>query len=250
MDERYEFIDTKSVLDSDGFLTDYTMYRDTETGMYVFIFGDNDFYGPEEDSVDHECETFEEAYEWFNDYNGFDEELDEIEECDSIEASLEDGDGYDDRVAELKENINKMCFHYRAQLHVLSDDFETEVRDYEDLSTHYTELKQDVSDMYGIISELDEIRKELLVIGKDPSDVKSSKNILASTYGEEDFEGTDVATDLEMIKNEIQKIYYRLGHLQDKWFDTDIVYELNDAGSQIGKAFTTIRTALSVYRNQ
>ena len=104
--------------------------------------------------------------------------------------------------------------------------------------------------MYGIISELDEIRKELRVIGKDPSDVKSSENILAATYGEEDFEGTDVATDLEMIKEELARVYFRLGHLQDKWFDTELSYELNDAASQVGKAFTTIRTALLVYGKQ
>lgn len=250
MDERYEFIDTKSVLDYDGFLTDYTMYLDTETGEYVFIFGDNDYYGPDTDSIDHECESLEEAYEWFNDYDGAAGELEEVDECQSIEASSEEGNGYDDRVAELKENIIKRCSHYRAQLHVLSDDFETEVRDYEDLSTHYTELKQDVSDMYGIISKFDEIRKELQVIGKDPSDVESSENILASTYDEEDFDGTDLESDLIIMKQELEKVYFRLGHLQDKWFDTELSYELNDAASQVGKAFTTIRTALLVYGKQ
>lgn len=151
MDDRYEFIDTKSVLDSDGFLTDYTMYKDTETGMYVFIFGDNDFYGPDEGSVDWECETFEEAYEWFNDYNGFDEELDEIEECESIHAS---------------------------------------------------------------------------------------------SYGEEDFEGTDIQDDLLSMKNELERIYYRLDSLKAKWENDDIVWDIQDTIDSVGKAFTTLNTAL------
>ena len=162
MDERYEFIDTKSVLDYDGFLTDYTMYLDTETGEYVFIFGDNDYYGPDTDSVDHECESLEEAYEWFNDYDGAAGELEEVDECQSIEAS----------------------------------------------------------------------------------------SVKSSTYDEEDFDGTDLESDLIIMKQELEKVYFRLGHLQDKWFDTELSYELNDAASQVGKAFTTIRTALLVYGKQ
>lgn len=64
-------IATKSVPDSDGFSTDYTMYRDTNTGEYVFVFGDKDVYSPADGNFDWQCETEEEAWEWFNSYNGF-----------------------------------------------------------------------------------------------------------------------------------------------------------------------------------
>lgn len=64
-------IATKSVPDSDGFSTDYTMYRDTNTGEYVFVFGDKDVYSPADSNFDWQCETEEEAWEWFNSYNGF-----------------------------------------------------------------------------------------------------------------------------------------------------------------------------------
>lgn len=73
-------IASKSVTDSDGFLTDYTMYRDTSTGEYVFVFGDKDVYGPQDGNFDWSCETEEETWEWFNSYRGFDD----------------DDDGYDD----------------------------------------------------------------------------------------------------------------------------------------------------------
>lgn len=58
----------KFVEDSDGFLTEYTMYKDTVNGKYVFIYGDSDLYSPYSDSPDWECETEAEAWEWFDSY--------------------------------------------------------------------------------------------------------------------------------------------------------------------------------------
>ena len=67
----WEEIASKSVEDSDGFMTDYTMYRNINTGEYVFVFGDKDIYRPEDGNFDWECETEEEAKEWFDNYSGF-----------------------------------------------------------------------------------------------------------------------------------------------------------------------------------
>lgn len=71
-DGRYEFIDTKIVLDSDGSTTDYTMYYDNVRDRYVFVFGDSEVYTPYdgEGYFDFECETEEEAREWFDAYVG------------------------------------------------------------------------------------------------------------------------------------------------------------------------------------
>lgn len=74
--DRYEFIDTKQVQDSDGFWTDYTMYYDNVEDRWVFVFGDSDIYRPEDESFDWECDSEEEAWQWFNDYDGINE-LDE-----------------------------------------------------------------------------------------------------------------------------------------------------------------------------
>lgn len=75
--ERFTLVKSKSVLDSDGFYTDYTWYKDNFTGNHVMVFGDNEIYLPEDEWFDAEFETEEEAQEWFDSYNGFEDELEE-----------------------------------------------------------------------------------------------------------------------------------------------------------------------------
>lgn len=64
----------KKVLDSDGFYTDYTMYSNEDGTSYIFMFGDEDMYGPDPQYADYECSNWDEAAEWWNDYNGFGED--------------------------------------------------------------------------------------------------------------------------------------------------------------------------------
>lgn len=76
-DSIFSEVKSKQVLDSDGFYTDYTMYAKTSPDgerEYVFVFGDRDLYRPEDGGYDYECDTYAEAIEWFDDYNGFDED--------------------------------------------------------------------------------------------------------------------------------------------------------------------------------
>ena len=72
-ESRFERIKGKSVMDTDGFYTDYTMYYDTLLDKYVFVFGDEELYSPESSNFDWECDSEREANEWFNGYNGYDE---------------------------------------------------------------------------------------------------------------------------------------------------------------------------------
>lgn len=72
-ESRFERIKGKSVMGTDGFYTDYTMYYDTLLDKYVFVFGDEELYSPESGNFDWECDYEREANEWFNDYNGYDE---------------------------------------------------------------------------------------------------------------------------------------------------------------------------------
>lgn len=74
----WEEVDSKSVQDSDGFYTDYTMYFNPETGEYVFVFGDKDLYRPEDGNWDWAVENEDEAWEWFNDYTGFEDDEEDI----------------------------------------------------------------------------------------------------------------------------------------------------------------------------
>lgn len=68
--EFWEKITSKSVEDSDGLMTDYTMYKKRATGEYAFVFGDSELYTPDNSSFDYECETESQAWEWFNTYTG------------------------------------------------------------------------------------------------------------------------------------------------------------------------------------
>lgn len=64
---------SKSVPDSDGFTTDYTLYKDKVNNKYVCVFGDKDRYKPEDEDYDFETDYEDEAKEWFNEYKGFEE---------------------------------------------------------------------------------------------------------------------------------------------------------------------------------
>ena len=63
---------SKQVVDSDGFLTDYTMYTDGET--WIFMFGDKDINEPDRDYADWEADSEDRAWEWFNSYSGFEDD--------------------------------------------------------------------------------------------------------------------------------------------------------------------------------
>ena len=80
--DKYKKIISKQVMDSDGFYTDYTMYYNPDEDNYFFMFGDEDVYGPDPDYADWTCETNEEATEWYNNYNGFEDDYDDyLDEC-------------------------------------------------------------------------------------------------------------------------------------------------------------------------
>lgn len=72
----WEFIKGKMVKDSDGFLTSYDWYRNTDSGLNIFMFGEEE---ADPDYADWETESDSEAEDWFKSYNGFndEEELDE-----------------------------------------------------------------------------------------------------------------------------------------------------------------------------
>ena len=73
----WELIDRKSVLDSDGFYTDYSLYYNEDGDYYVTVFGDSDIYHPEDGNFDAEFDSESEALEWFDSYTGFDDTNDD-----------------------------------------------------------------------------------------------------------------------------------------------------------------------------
>lgn len=75
--DRYEEIKSKSVVDADGFTTDYTMYLDKDEQKYIFMFGDKEMTPPADEYADWMSEDEEIANSWFDHYVGFndDEEI-------------------------------------------------------------------------------------------------------------------------------------------------------------------------------
>lgn len=80
----WEFIKGKMIRDSDGFLTSYDWYRNTDSGLNIFMFGEDE---ADPDYADWETESDAEAEDWFNSYKGFDEE--EIDESVKSSATAE-----------------------------------------------------------------------------------------------------------------------------------------------------------------
>ena len=67
----WEFVKGKMIKDSDGFLTSYDWYRNTDSGLNILMFGEEE---ADPDYADWETESDSEAEDWFNSYTGFDEE--------------------------------------------------------------------------------------------------------------------------------------------------------------------------------
>lgn len=85
MNNKWELVKTKQVLDADGFLTDYSWY--TDGNKHICMFGDIDFTEPDEIYADYYTDTYKSAEEWFENYNGF-EDTDEFEYLDEFDDEL------------------------------------------------------------------------------------------------------------------------------------------------------------------
>lgn len=96
MAKEFEYIKSKVVNDTDGFLDDYTMYKRLSDGKYIMIFGDKEMYAPENTEPDVEFDTQREADEWFNSYG-------EDESIDPEDLGLIDNISFDDVTKESKE---------------------------------------------------------------------------------------------------------------------------------------------------
>lgn len=96
MAKEFEYIKSKVVNDTDGFLDDYTMYKRLSDGKYIMIFGDKEMYAPEDTEPDAEFDTQREADEWFSSYG-------EDESIDPEDLGLIDNISFDDVTKESKE---------------------------------------------------------------------------------------------------------------------------------------------------
>ena len=65
----WEEIENKNIIDSDGFATKYTLYKNI-LGYYICIYGDRELYPPSSTDADYSTDSMEEAYSWFDNYKG------------------------------------------------------------------------------------------------------------------------------------------------------------------------------------
>lgn len=113
----WQEVASKTVEDSDGFLTDYVWYTDGD--RHVFIFGDSDIYRPEDGEFDweidivkgREAESDKEAQEWFDSYEGFAD----LNEDTHAKVSKPEGDkinAYNNALKYAKKDGVPYCYGY------------------------------------------------------------------------------------------------------------------------------------------
>ena len=114
-DNSWKELASKSVEDSDGFLTDYTLYTDGE--HYICVFGDKDVYGPDIDYADYETESKEDAYDWFEGYDIDDTEWEmRTDRFDDIESPYYNGDLDDDDFDDILESTGVVNSEYTPDI--------------------------------------------------------------------------------------------------------------------------------------
>ena len=108
----WQLVDVKSVKDWDDFWTDYTLWYNEYTDRWVCIFGDRDIYYPENTDYDAEFEDESEAREWFDLYQGAEE--DDIYSTSDVVMAGQDPElsrSYDDLdtiLGELDRNVSQL----------------------------------------------------------------------------------------------------------------------------------------------
>ena len=171
--EPYTYIKSKEVYDSDGWRTEYTMYYDEVNDRYVFVFGDSDYYNPNDgyEEFDWECDTEKQANDWFDNYTGFEDDLDEScttkESSDtwdintaakqSADAALKNiKQGIEDFEVEINTKVDRPNFwkQFRKEMTENGLDFEIKGKDTE-WDDHYYYMY-----LYKLNDDLDESLKE------------------------------------------------------------------------------------------
>lgn len=72
--DRWKILKQKSVPDSDGFMTEYTLYEyldvpdDVDGNIYICMFGDSDLYPPDINYADYSTSNKKDALDWFNNF--------------------------------------------------------------------------------------------------------------------------------------------------------------------------------------
>ena len=89
--EKWYLLATKKVM-VDGEPEDYSWwFNPSSPAQHTFVLGDISIYNPVNDFGDWDCESFEEAKEWFESYR-YDDEIEEDYEFDEVDDFFSDLD--------------------------------------------------------------------------------------------------------------------------------------------------------------
>ena len=70
-ESRWEMLEVKGINDWDGFRTEYSLWKNHNTGEYACFYGDSDIYNPVNGTEPDELfDDDSSAYEWFEYYRG------------------------------------------------------------------------------------------------------------------------------------------------------------------------------------
>ena len=145
---KWYFMNTKKVFDSDGFLTDYTWYSDGNT--HIMIFGDKEIYEPDINYADFVTNDEDEAKDWFDFYNGFEDELDSYIEPITEEKLIKFDIEYTDR--ESGEEGLKDTIKGKDQADAISRYFSNPRNVSNEITKIYRKDKEELNEVAPIIA--------------------------------------------------------------------------------------------------
>ena len=198
----WEELESKQVQDSDGFYTDYTLYKNMITGEYVCVFGDKDMYRPEDSDHDYECEDESEAYEWFESYNGFE---DDVYTSTKVECGFMDDEDSDEIEEEelTPEGFYEM-FSVSCEPELMEKAARILYEWYTNEGEEYMPDYLDVLDMCDAADDLDEKRIVLEALGEwfddEDDEIDASEDVKCATVadnGEQVFQLMEYSSDPE-----------------------------------------------------
>ena len=251
VDTEWAVLDTKRVLDSDGFYTDYTLYTNEDEDIYICMLGDKDLYGPDIDYADYETDDENAAWEWFNNYEGFAD--DDVYSSEGLKSSELSG-------AELTDDdIDNILGELEADLHqdilttMTSEGFGFDKKEAEEYSnievTHnlgYDRIKIEVGAELSY-DGLDELRRvlddRLRYYVKDAYFDMEDPGLLSTYFSREDIipddndvvEGSSIFSD-ETFEDEFNVADTNSDYESDSGiFIEDIIDSLEDNGYDLSR---------------
>lgn len=227
----WELLSRKSVPDSDGFLTEYSLYRSSDGSTFICMFGDSDIYEPDLNYADYETDDEDVAWEWFNNYEGFTEDdiVDEDEIYSASDTFTIDFDKLTSKnwagmVAQLEDHglIADAAYRRRPDRFILA---------YHDKEVYQIEVTQYFRGDF-----------EVLAYNIHRIEDQDVEDYSALSHTSED----DVTSELRSLYQSIQAMMDTIGDLEDAYAGQDIIDTLDPVYKKLESAWNMLGKHLPV----